>query len=249
MKWKNNMETLRDIFDTYGRRARLQPTLYVILPLVVTIFVWVPSVYNIWGVILSFATSWGVLTLLTGWTREKGRAIEKKLYIEWEGKPTTTWLRRSDTNLDNTTKNRYFSFLEKNIEGWITPTSDEERLDMITCDSKYDSAVRWLLEYTRNTSDFPLVFKELISYGFRRNLRGMKILGITFSVTAILINSFLIYLLEPNKALVILVLAVIIGSTLSILAWLFIVTKNWVKDSAYAYARALLASCDKKVIK
>lgn len=243
------METLKDIFDTYGRRARLQPTLYVILPLVVTVFVWIPSVYNIWGIILSFATSWGVLTLMTGWTREKGRALEKKLYVEWGGRPTTIWLRQHDSNLDDTTKSRYYSFLEKNIEGWVAPTSDEQRFNEVTCDSRYDSAVKWLLEYTRNTGDFPLVFKELVSYGFRRNLRGMKIFGITVSVVAILVNSFLIYLLEPNETLITLALAVIIGSSLSILAWLFIVTKNWVKDSAYAYARALLASCDKKAIK
>lgn len=243
------METFKDIFDTYGRRARLQPTLYAILPLVVTVFVWIPSIYNIWGVVLSFATSWGVLTLMTGWTREKGRAIEKELYVEWGGKPTTIWLRRSNSNLDDTTKNRYYSFLEKNIEGWITPTSDEERLNGIACDNKYDSAVRWLLEQTRNTNDFPLVFKELISYGFRRNLRGMKGFGITVSVTVIIINIFLIYFLEPSRTLLPLVLTLVAGSTLSLLAWVFIVTKNWVRDSAYAYARALLASCDKKLTK
>jgi hypothetical protein len=239
------METLKDIFDTYGRKARLQPTLYVILPLVVTLFVWVPSVYNIWGAIVSFGASWGVLTLLTGWTREKGRTAEKRLYAEWGDKPTTIWLRRNDFNLDDTTKNRYYAFLEKSIDGWITPTTEEERIDPKACDGRYNSAVKWLLEYTRNTTDFPLVFKELISYGFRRNLYGMKKFGVAVCLTTIVVNCSLIYYINPTGSLLFLNITLIVGSLLSVLVWIFVVTKDWVKDSAHAYARALLASCDK----
>lgn len=243
------MENIKDIFDTYGRKARLQPTLYVILPLVLTLFVWVPSVYNIWATIISFAASWGVLTLLTGLTREKGRAAEKKLYAEWGDKPTTIWFRQSDTNLDDTTKKRYYAFLENNIEGWKAPTSEEERIDPKSCDGRYDSATKWLLEYTRNTTDFPLVFKELISYGFRRNLYGMKAFGVAVSLIAIIVNFSLIYFMNPSGTLLFLSIALIAGSLLSVLIWYFVVTKDWVKDSAHAYARALLASCDKKIAK
>lgn len=243
------MENIKDIFDTYGRKARLQPTLYFILPLMVTLFVWVPSIYNVWGAIVSFAASWGVLTLLTGWTREKGRTAEKRLYNEWGDKPTTIWLRRNDSNLDDTTKNRYYAFLESSIEGWKAPTTEEERTDPKSGDGRYDSAVKWLLEYTRNTTDFPLVFKELISYGFRRNVYGMKKFGIVICFIAVIVNCSLIYFVNPSGTLLFLSIALIAGSLLSVLIWSFVVTKDWVKDSAYAYARALLASCDKKVTK
>ena len=243
---KNNyMETLKDIFDTYGRKARLQPTLYAILPIPLTLFVWIPSVYNAWGTVVSFAASWGVLTLLTGLTRERGRAAEKRLYSEWGDKPTTIWLRRADPNLDDTTKNRYYSFLERKIEGWIAPTSEEERVDQKLSDGRYDSAVKWLLEHTRNTTDFPLVFKELIAYGFRRNLYGMKKFGVSLCFIAVIINCLLIYFLSPDNTLFFLSVTLIAGSILSVLIWSFVVTKDWVKDSAYCYSRALLASCDK----
>ena len=41
----------------------------------------------------------------------------------------------------------------------------------------YDSAARWLRKATRDRRQFNLVFTENVSYGFRRNLFGVRWIG------------------------------------------------------------------------
>ena len=55
----------------------------------------------------------------------------------------------------------------------------------------YASAVKWLQERCRGKA-FPLVEKENAEYGFRRNLRGLKPIGITACLVALLISALAI---------------------------------------------------------
>ena len=238
---------LTDLFDTYSRQARLQPALLVLFPLFVTIAVWVPALYQAATGLVGLAVACGAVAYLAHLSRALGRKVEPRLYANWGGKPTTLWLSHSDPSLDAQTKVRYHAFLENHINGWIAPTSEEEARDIQAAEIAYDSAVRWLRENTRDRERYDLIFKENVSYGFRRNLYGLKSVGLSLGLLCAAGNGSALYYtscvtgaaIKPEGlASLVLNLALVVG-------WIAVVRESWVKDSADGYARALLAACDK----
>jgi NADH:ubiquinone oxidoreductase subunit K len=237
------MDGFKDIFDTYGRQARLQPALFVFFPIIFMTATWAPTLYNLATALVGLAISFGIVTFLANWARAKGREVEGRLYQSWGGKPTTIWLRHNDSHLDEITKNRYHTFLSVHIRNWTAPSVDDEIQNPTIANARYDSAVKWLLEYTRDKKRFPLVFTELVAYGFRRNLYGMKTAGVTVTVTCLLADiGFVAFF--PQKTTFFAVLSVCL---LFLAAWLVVIRPKWVKDAADGYARALLSSCESAI--
>lgn len=232
--------------DKYGFQARLRPALLSLFPVFITISVWVPAVYEIAASFVSLAVACGLTVAFAHIARKRGRVVQRRLVEEWGGLPATLWLRHADHHLEADTKQRYHEFLENNVPGWKAPTPPEEAVDQKQVDSRYGSAVRWLLEYTRDTKQFPLVFIENISYGFRRNVLGLKPFAIIFSLICVGFAAGQLYS-TPLDSLFgdrFPHLAVGIVSFLLLLWWIFGVSKSWVKDAADAYAKALLAGCE-----
>ena len=240
-----------DLFDTYSRQARLQPALFVLFPLFVTIAIWFRSLYDMAASLVGLAVACGTIIYLAHLSRSFGRKVETRLFAEWGGKPTTTWLLNNDCNLDVHTKARYLAFFTNHVPGWTAPSQEDESTDCDAASAAYDSAVRWLREATRDQRKFDLVFKENVSYGFRRNLYGLKKLGLVVSFTCVAGNiGALCYdyfstfpKIEP-AGLVSLVISVVI-----VAGWLVVVRQAWVKDSADSYTRALIAACDQLDLK
>ena len=179
-------------------------------------------------------------------TRSLGRNAENRLFKEWGGKPTTIWLSHQDNNLDPMTTARYHLFLTQNVPNWRAPDATEECKDFEKASLVYDSAVRWLRESTRDKSKFKLLFQENISYGFRRNLYGLKKLGIFISISCLLINVMATYRIftSDTTGLEVVGWASLAVCALVFLSWTCVIKKSWVRDAANGYARALLASCD-----
>ena len=232
--------------DKYGFQARLRPALLSLFPVFVTVAVWAPALYEIAGSLVGLAVACGLMVACSHFARMRGRTIQDRLVKEWGGLPTTLWLRQSDAHLEIETKQRYFDFFEKNVPNWIPPTPEEEAADPDRADSRYASAVRWLLEYTRDTKQYPLVFTENISYGFRRNALGLKSVAIILALASIGYSAGMLYgaTLGAILANQFPQLAVGVVSFLLLLWWTFGVTKSWVRDAADAYAKALLSACD-----
>jgi len=236
-----------NLFDRYARRARLYPALLTLFPVFVTILILFPVVYeSIGSAIASLAIGCGVLMFLASTVRYLGRKKEQQLYELWDGKPTTVWLRHSDRNLDALTKQRYHAFLSKNIPDLKLPTPSEETASPISADDYYESAVKWLLEYTRDRKKYPLVFEENINYGFHRNILALKPIAIAinlFCIGCILLGIFLQHhMLTFTDVSDVAALSIPLAM---LLIWIFLVSPGWVKSIAWAYARALFASCDK----
>jgi hypothetical protein len=158
------------------------------------------------------------------------------------------------------TLDRYHRFLTANVPGLSLPTSEEEKQDQRNSDSAYASGVKWLQERCRR-KEFPLVEKENAEYGFRRNLRGMRPIGLmaAFIATAmsvlavidahhelglILKGSSLEQIWHVIAGLPPTVIAAMTVDVLAIIGWLTIVRDQWVRDAGDQYARALLAGCD-----
>ena len=162
------------------------------------------------------------------------------------GKPTTIMLRHTDDTLDKYTKIRYHNYLSENISNWTAPNIEEERDNPDYTDEYYNSAVKWLLEKTRDRKTHRLIFKENISYGFRRNSRGIKCLGIIFSILSIFL---LLGNLYPNADYLdikkySLEYGVMTFSLIMLYWWSFVVNDSWVKDAAESFAIRLLAVCE-----
>lgn len=236
-----------NLFDAYSRRARLAPALFVLLPPLVCIALWVPSVYALGVGLLSLVVACGLLFLLANIARHRGHKAQERLYREWGGMPSTAMLRFRDNELDDVTKERYHVFFSENISDLRMPTQNSEHSDPVAADQHYASACKWLLEQTRDTATFDLLFKENIEYGFRRNLRGLKLLGVLFAVLSVagsLGGHYLLYRVGSP----ILSAPSTVATAVSFVAlalWVFVVDDDWVHGAAKSYAIRVLASCDR----
>ncbi|BCG97246.1 MULTISPECIES: hypothetical protein [unclassified Mesorhizobium] len=254
---------IAQMFDGYGRQARLFPGLLTIFPPLLAVFAWFPWLLlsSIGATLLTVATSCGLLYALGSYARTKGRRIEPGLRKAWGGWPTTIILRHRDSHLDRHTRQRYHSFLGSAVPDLPAfPTAEQEAVDPSGADAVYDSAVVWLKEMARG-KDFPMVHRENAQYGFRRNLRGLKsvaiiICGLTLAASAgaILYNNpgFLDLLQKHDWRAAIgtivplgpAVLSAMAVNAAAIVVWVFVVTRQWVWEAGVQYATALLAACD-----
>ena len=249
-------EAFPNPLDSYARQARLFPGLLTLFPPVLAVLAWFPYliISSIGATILTLATSCGLLYALASFARTKGKEVERRLLLVWGGWPTTHLLRHSGA-LDATTRARYHAVLIANVPDLKLPTAAEEAAEPAAADALYASAINWLKEHARGR-DFPLVEKENAQYGFRRNLLGLKSLGITINVIVVILS--LVVLLAPTllvpttlEAAVIqasersAVWAAILVNVLAIAAWLRIVNDAWVREAADQYASRLLAALER----
>lgn len=236
---------LSKLFDVYSLNARVRPSLLAFLPLIIATYVSIPALYNIVATLFSIIVACGFITALAHYVRHQGRKTEKRLFTLWGAKPTTIMLRHLDDALDGHTKMRYHNYLSEKISGWTAPSVEDERQNQDTTDKLYDSAVRWLLEKTRDTKKYGLLFKENISYGFRRNARGIKWFGVVCSIISILLIIVSIYpSADLNFKQYFLEYSSIVFSITMLMWWSFVVNDAWVKDAAESYALRLLAVCE-----
>ena len=105
----------------------------------------------------------------------------------------------------------------------------------------YQSCAEELIRRTRKTRSFPLVFKGLTEYGFRRNLLGLKAFGVSLTVAGVAGSAWSTYTAwtATHELLAVSLVAGLISTGL-LLAWLVSVTERTVKLSAGRYARFLL---------
>ena len=237
---------LSDIFDTYSLQARLVPALFALFPIFLTTAVWARPLYDAVLALVGLIAACGVLVYLAHLSRSLGLEAQNRLFEEWGGKPTTIWLSHQDNNLDPMTTARYHFFLTQNVPNWQAPNAAEECKDFEKASLVYDSAVRWLRERTRDKTKFRLLFQENVSYGFRRNLYGLKKLGIFISISCLLINVIMTYrnFTSDTTDLDVFWWGSLVVCALIFLSWTCVIKKSWVKHAADGYARALLASCD-----
>jgi len=251
--------TLDDIVakvtDPYDRQARLYPALLCLLPLLALVaLLYAPDVSALTGVV-TIAVSCGGLFLMTNICREMGKRLEDSLYREWGGKPTTQLLRHRDGIIDSVTKRRYHTFLAAKINAAF-PDAEQEKTDPAKADEAYQSGARWLLDHTRPEAgkQFALLFRDNITYGFRRNALGTRPLGIIIACGCLLwalVKEHVLFnaggklfdwpVLGQLSPAAIASLSV---SGVMLLVWLFFFTKTTLRSSAFSFAETLLRTCD-----
>jgi hypothetical protein len=251
--------TLDDIVakvtDPYDRQARLYPALLCLLPLLALVaLLYAPNVSALTGVV-TIAVSCGGLFLMTNICREMGKRLEDRLYREWGGKPTTQLLRHRDGIIDSVTKRRYHAFLAAKINA-IFPDAEQEKSDPAKADETYQSGARWLLDQTRpdGGKKFDLLFRDNVTYGFRRNALGTQPFGLIIAIASLLwvlakenvisVTAGKLVDLAALGRLPAPAVASLAVSVVMLLAWLFFFTKSSLRTAAFTYAETLLRTCD-----
>lgn len=231
-------------FDKYTRQARLKPSLLVLLPVLVTVAVWFPKVWTLLGGLAALISACGLTFLLAELARYQGRQVEKRMIAENGGKFTTIFLRHRDLTISSGTKKVYHALLKKKAKRGL-PSAAEEQADPISADDLYRGAIDWLLEATRSEKRFPLVRMENISYGFRRNLLGLKYPALLLLGLCLVINVGLclqaVHIDETRFWAGCTVSFAIAGA---LLVWILVIRLHFVEDAGRAYALRLLAQCD-----
>jgi hypothetical protein len=239
------MIDLSTVLDRYSRQARLYPALLVLVPVPMALLTWFPDLRDPLGLLFSLAAACGAVYLLAQLGRDRGKAIEPSLFKEWGGKPSVALLRWSDQRIDRFTKQGYHTCLAAAIATAKFPNAAEELADPGLADEAYEAATKWLLQKTRDTKVYRLLFNENISYGFRRNLLGLRVAGIAVSLavaalsTGAAIERYTAAGMTPSTA-------VVIASAIAWVAaawWVFGVRASWVRIPADQYGIQLLAAC------
>lgn len=232
-------------FDAYSMRARLFPAIIAAAPALAALMLLIS--WKSFGLSNLIATL-GILVLLfaiADFARGRGRAIEDDLYAEHGGKPSITMFRRDDRTIDAGSKDRYRAFLAGKL-AVAAPSPEEEKADQVAADDFYAQCGNWLRQNTRDTKKFPILFGENITYGFRRNLLGVK--GMALCLNAIVVGLCVLILWrlswnsntpQGSRTAVVLVVAVAHAAYM-----LLAVSRAAVWDASKAYGRELILSCE-----
>lgn len=244
---------ISSVIDPYERPARLYPALLVIAPLA-TLLVCLYGIDHIFASsVLSVLGFSGVAYALGRIARDAGKRKQEGLFAKWGGAPTTQMLRHRDARLDAHTKGRFHAVLARGI-GKAMPSAEAEHSDPTAADELYRAATVWLINQTRDTKAFPLVFKENVAFGFHRNAFGLRVPGMSVAVVCIIwtlhhanVLGFTAPYFTIDNALGMLVstLVVMLVSGMMLLAWLFWFNESALKRVGFAYSERLLEGCDR----
>src|SRR5207247_8731576 len=121
---------------------------------------------------------------------------------KWGGAPSSAIFRHRDRQLDSLTKARYHARLATLVGGTKAPTIGEEDADQAAADRIYTAWSNYVRVSTRDATRYPLVFKENANYGFRRNVWGLRPVGIITCTVCCLIGGARLYQLYEATGVV-----------------------------------------------
>ena len=228
------------ITDGYERKARLYPALLLIAPVIGTGVALLTAKLSVLQSLTAGVVSCGGAFLLTQLARDAGKNLEASLFAKWGGLPSVSIFRHRDTHLDAITKARYHKKLTGLVKEAKAPTQEQEQADPAAADSVYAAWSNYLRVSTRDTKKFALLFQENVSYGYRRNVRGLRGIGITASLVSLVVGGIRIYFIYSAAGKID---ETVGGATafaaIMLLLWVFRFTDEWVRVPAVAYAERL----------
>lgn len=249
------MKQLSNVFDYYVINARIKVALFISFPAIITIIVWLPQALNWGATIVTLLVTFGCFSFFSNMISNLGNDLQIKLYKLWGGEPSTIILRHCDKTIDPYTKERLHNWLESHIDGLQLPCDKEENEDPEDADSRYASAIYFLREYTRDRKKYPLIYHDLVSYGFSRNLLAVKPLGVFIAISVLLANLFIFKIefhmietfLTSIKSHEFIALKFLLSSSVTVLfliIYLLQINQKHVQKRAMRYAKSLVSVCD-----
>ncbi len=239
------MNPLNLISERYDREARLYPALLLIAPAVATgvaLFSTKLTGLQSFGAAL---VGFGGAFLLTQLARDAGKNREPSLYQLWGGMPSILIFRHAHKRFDSITKARYHKKLATLVKGAKAPSPEEEEANPDAADEVYSAWSHYLRSNTRDTKKYPLLFQENVSYGYRRNVWGLRPFGIAVSSLCALVAGGRLWFIYKGTGQIEQGLAGAVAVSLLFLTlWLFRFTSDWVRVPANAYAERLAESLE-----
>lgn len=236
------MEFLKQ-FDTYSLKARVFPAIIAGLPTLALLFIIVP--WDHLGISQAVATLMGFILVFAfaDMARHRGKNIQVKL---GSGETPQQW-HRNNTEISETSKDLFRTYMAAQLKH-EAPTATEESVNPTEANDFYRAANAWLREKTRDTQKFSMLFGENITYGFRRNLLGLKYIAIACNILVLTFSLGVLYyptayfqaLPRLDEKLVIIMAAVFLHTVYMI----FAVNKKAVLEASHAYGRQLILSCE-----
>lgn len=229
-------------FDAYTLRARVFPALIAGLPTLVLLFVMVPWDRLDLSQVIATTMGFVLLFAFADVARRSGRKVEAKL-----GTRATPELWHHDNDeIDSLSKARYKTFIASKL-AVNAPSAEDERANISQANQFYLSAGNWLRDNTRDTKTFKILFDELLTYGFRRNLLGLRPVALILNAIVLAFCSMALWIgwkysaIENMPEKLILVIAAI---GLHSAYMLFAVGKEPVREASKAYGKQLILSCE-----
>jgi hypothetical protein len=234
------------MLDAYALKARYYPALLATIPALVALAILISR--SKFGLTTAVASTAIPVLVFAGAdiARRLGKHIEDRIYAEMGGKPSVTMLRYSDDTFDATSKEQYRAFLSSKVNQPI-PTEQQENDDPKAADAFYERGGGWLRENTRSTKKFPVLFAENVTYGYRRNLLGLKVPALATNAVLVLLCAFLLYRkgaidMDDETTMALLVVAALAFVHTGFMA--LGASEQSVKEQSRTYARQLILSCE-----
>ena len=226
-------------FDSYTWRARVLPVYLTAAPAVMVISATLPEGLNLPIAGASAIVFMPLSYFMSQVASDFGKKLEPTLWRSWGGPPTTRFLCHDNDEFHPETRDRVHIRLRD--LGLEIPTSKQEKANRSRAIDLYDSAVDELRRLTRDTKLFPLVYKGNTEYGFRRNLLGLKKIGLGVAIAALSISGWTLWhgwntgsgILPVPSVSALLTACLVVG-------WLIGVRPASVRITADRYARYLL---------
>ena len=232
--------------DAYSLKARYYPALLATIPALAALAIIISwSKFGLPSVVASTAIPVLVFAA-SDIARRLGKRIEENIYAELGGKPSVAMLRHSDETFDEASKAQYCAFLSSRINQPV-PSEQDEKADPKKADAFYERCGGWLRENTRNAKKFPVLFAENVTYGFRRNLFGLKWSSLGLNLAIVLLCAFLLYrkgAINTDDETTLGLLVVVAFAAIHAIYMAFAVNKQSVIDASRTYARQLILSCE-----
>jgi len=177
------------MFDSYLRRARFYPAVIAAAPAFALAAILVS--WNSIGLSNAIATAAMaiLLAVMSDVARRRGRAVEPDIIRRMGGSPSIVMMRYADDTFDSSYKSAIHNFIGSRISA-PPPTPESETTDPIEADRFYSRSCDWLREHTRDIKKYGILFEENVTYGFRRNLLGLKWPALVLNITIVVFCLF-----------------------------------------------------------
>lgn len=236
-------------FDLYTIKARLAPAIIAVTPsialLIAVLGIQSFDASQVWATIGLVV----ILFALSNVSREAGKRIQGRVYRDNDGWPTFDPLYYADRTFSDDAKLKYLRFLSGKL-GRPFPTMEDALSNPLAARQFYNEAATWLREATRDTNQFRIIYDENITYGYFRNLLGLKWISLALNAVVMIICILVLFQYVPwfkdiaSSLRYVLAVSIIHG-----LYVMFGVTEARMKSASSRYARQLLLACENMITK
>jgi hypothetical protein len=219
--------------DSYDLKARLSPGYLAVGPIAVAVVVLAGEHLELVQVIASVVVALGLPFIVASRVRDHGKDLEPELWRSWGGAPATRMLRATESDPDAVDRR----LRARRRAGLDLPSAHVQRDDPEGADRQIQKVVAELIKQTKADA---VVQSELAEYGMRRNLLGVRALGLAAGCLTIGIGiGDLAWGVVTDDGSALAAVVILAIASVATLIWSR-VTPAWVRVAADRYAEALL---------